>query len=242
MTEREIARHTCAVNVTPIDRLKAVLSGLARKRTTTNSGRRRVRNFERWYLLHGCSMPRARRARRRMADPMGATRYSTADQRSRGHARNLHGSAKRDGDCFAPLAMTGTEAPTGSPLRLSCQPVCTLSGVHIGVVIPAFNAASWIGDAMVSVLAQTHRDWSLVVVDDGSTDGTSAVAAGFADRRIALIRQPNAGVSAARNRGIGNSSTGVPRSSFSMPTTGWRRTPFRAWPRRSMHRGEPSPR
>jgi glycosyltransferase involved in cell wall biosynthesis len=99
--------------------------------------------------------------------------------------------------------MTGTEAPTGSPLRLSCQPVCTLSGVHIGVVIPAFNAASWIGDAMVSVLAQTHRDWSLVVVDDGSTDGTSAVAAGFADRRIALIRQPNAGVSAARNRGIG---------------------------------------
>ncbi len=80
--------------------------------------------------------------------------------------------------------------------------MCPLSGVHIGVVIPAFNAASWIGDAMVSVLAQTHRDWSLVVVDDGSTDGTGDVAAGFDDRRIALIRQSNAGVSAARNRGI----------------------------------------
>jgi glycosyltransferase involved in cell wall biosynthesis len=73
--------------------------------------------------------------------------------------------------------------------------------VHIGIVIPAFNAASWIGDAMVSVLAQTHRDWSLVVVDDGSTDGTGDVAAAFADPRVALIRQTNAGVSAARNRG-----------------------------------------
>jgi hypothetical protein len=74
--------------------------------------------------------------------------------------------------------------------------------VHIGVVIPAFNAASWIGDAIVSVLAQTHSDWSLVVVDDGSTDGTGEIAAGFNDQRIALIRQSNAGVSAARNRGI----------------------------------------
>ena len=54
---------------------------------------------------------------------------------------------------------------------------------------------------MVSVLAQTHRDWSLVVVDDGSTDGTGDFAAGLADRRITLIRQTNAGVSAARNRG-----------------------------------------
>ncbi len=75
-------------------------------------------------------------------------------------------------------------------------------GVHIGVVIPAFDAAAWIGDAVASVLAQTHRDWSLVVVDDGSTDATADVVSGFADQRIRLIRQDNGGVSAARNRGF----------------------------------------
>ena len=72
----------------------------------------------------------------------------------------------------------------------------------IGIVIPAFNAARWIGDAISSVIAQTHRDWSMVVVDDGSADGTGEVVARFADRRIRLVRQPNAGVSAARNRGV----------------------------------------
>jgi glycosyltransferase involved in cell wall biosynthesis len=73
--------------------------------------------------------------------------------------------------------------------------------VRIGVVVPAYNAAPWIGDAIASVLAQAHRDWTLVVVDDGSTDATADVAAGFTDRRIRLIRQPNSGVSAARNAG-----------------------------------------
>jgi glycosyltransferase involved in cell wall biosynthesis len=52
------------------------------------------------------------------------------------------------------------------------------------------------------VLAQTHGDWALVVVDDGSTDATAAVAAQFTDPRIRLIRQTNAGVASARNRGI----------------------------------------
>jgi glycosyltransferase involved in cell wall biosynthesis len=74
--------------------------------------------------------------------------------------------------------------------------------MHIGVVVPAYNAAEWIGDAIASVLVQTHRDWSLVVVDDGSTDGTLAAVASFNDARIRLVRQPNAGVSVARNRGV----------------------------------------
>ena len=72
----------------------------------------------------------------------------------------------------------------------------------IGIITPAYNAARWIGDAIASVVAQTYDDWRLVVVDDGSTDGTSDVVGRFADPRITLIRQANAGVSAARNRGI----------------------------------------
>jgi glycosyltransferase involved in cell wall biosynthesis len=73
--------------------------------------------------------------------------------------------------------------------------------VRVRVVIPAYNAAPWIGGAIASLLAQTHEDWTLVVVDDGSTDGTSEVVGGFSDLRIRLIRQANAGVSAARNCG-----------------------------------------
>jgi glycosyltransferase involved in cell wall biosynthesis len=74
--------------------------------------------------------------------------------------------------------------------------------VHIAVIIPACNVADFLPDAIRSVLGQTHADWSMVVVDDGSTDTTAAVAAGFQDSRISLVRQDNAGVSAARNVGV----------------------------------------
>lgn len=74
--------------------------------------------------------------------------------------------------------------------------------MRIGVVTPAYNAAAWVGAAIASVLAQTHADWRLVVVDDGSTDATGDVIGQFVDPRIRLIRQANAGVSAARNRGL----------------------------------------
>jgi len=74
--------------------------------------------------------------------------------------------------------------------------------VHITVVTPAYNAADTIADTLRSVLEQSHRDLRLVVVDDGSTDDTAAVVARFTDRRLSLLRQPNAGVSAARNRGM----------------------------------------
>src|ERR1700722_12624504 len=74
--------------------------------------------------------------------------------------------------------------------------------MRIAVITPAFNAAPFIADAIRSVLAQTHRDLRMVVVDDGSTDATASVATSFADPRLTLIWQCNAGVAAARNRGM----------------------------------------
>jgi glycosyltransferase involved in cell wall biosynthesis len=74
--------------------------------------------------------------------------------------------------------------------------------MRIAIVTPAFNVGSHIGDTIRSVIAQNWPDWTMTIVDDGSTDDTAAVAARFEDKRLRLVRQANAGVSAARNRGL----------------------------------------
>ena len=71
----------------------------------------------------------------------------------------------------------------------------------VSVVIPTFNRSSCIGDAIDSALAQTYSDFEVIVVDDGSTDSTAKVIAGYG-RQVRYFRQNNAGVSAARNKGI----------------------------------------
>ncbi len=72
----------------------------------------------------------------------------------------------------------------------------------ISVVIPLYNKAATIGQAIESVMAQSDVDWELIVVDDGSRDAGAHVVTGYGDPRIRLITQANAGVSAARNAGI----------------------------------------
>jgi len=73
----------------------------------------------------------------------------------------------------------------------------------VSVVIPAFNAEKYLGEALRSVREQTLRDVEVIVVDDGSSDGTVALTEQFASTmEVTVLRQANAGPSAARNAGI----------------------------------------
>jgi glycosyltransferase involved in cell wall biosynthesis len=75
----------------------------------------------------------------------------------------------------------------------------------ISVAMPAYQAQRWIGATLESVLNQTSPPDEVVVVDDGSTDGTAAIARGFG-APVRVVQQPNAGASAAYNRAFRESA------------------------------------
>lgn len=72
---------------------------------------------------------------------------------------------------------------------------------RISIIIPVYNRAALVGRALDSVFAQTYRDYEIIVVDDGSSDGSAELLESYGDRLITL-RQANAGAAAARNSGI----------------------------------------
>lgn len=76
----------------------------------------------------------------------------------------------------------------------------------VSVVMPLFNKEGWVARSVRSVLEQTVREFELIIVNDGSTDGSRGIVSAIADPRLLLIDQQNAGVSAARNRGIEQAS------------------------------------
>lgn len=79
----------------------------------------------------------------------------------------------------------------------------------ISIILPLYNASRFIGEAIVSVQAQTHTDWELLVVDDVSTDNSAAIVQKYAakDKRIKLLQHSkNAGAAQARNTGIKNAT------------------------------------
>lgn len=82
-----------------------------------------------------------------------------------------------------------------------------MTSPYISIVIPLYNKATYIERTLRSVLAQSFRDFEVLVIDDGSTDCGAELVKSIQDHRIRLIAQINSGVSAARNRGIIESSS-----------------------------------
>lgn len=70
------------------------------------------------------------------------------------------------------------------------------------VIIPVYNKASFVGETLKSVLAQTYTDFEIIVINDGSTDECETVIQGFNDSRIRYFHKENEGVAVARNEGI----------------------------------------
>lgn len=79
-----------------------------------------------------------------------------------------------------------------------------ISDSLISIIIPAYKAATFIGEAIRSVQAQDYQNWEMLIVDDGSPDNTAEVVANFAetDLRVKLIQQKNSGPAMARQRAL----------------------------------------
>lgn len=74
----------------------------------------------------------------------------------------------------------------------------------ISIIVPVYNAEKYLSGCLTSILEQTFRDFELIIVNDGSVDGSGAIVDRFAalDSRISVIHQANSGVTAARKNGI----------------------------------------
>jgi len=74
------------------------------------------------------------------------------------------------------------------------------ASARVSIIIPCLNGERYLAEALSSALGQTHDNVEVVFIDDGSTDGSLAIARGFA--QVTVLSQPNAGVSVARNAGL----------------------------------------
>ena len=93
-------------------------------------------------------------------------------------------------------------------------------GPLVSVIIPVYNGADFIGESIDSALQQSYGNLEVIVVDDGSTDGTLAILNGYAanDHRVRVLSQPNAGVSAfSRQATIDNRKRASRGSSHAAP-------------------------
>lgn len=78
--------------------------------------------------------------------------------------------------------------------------------ISFSVIIPLYNKANYIESCLNSVLKQTHQDFEVIIVNDGSTDGSEKIVEKFNNPNIRMISQENKGASSARNKGIANAN------------------------------------
>lgn len=106
--------------------------------------------------------------------------------------------------------LEGKSATASSARKSEVKPASSfvvLAKPLVSIVIPAYSVENYIGECLDSLVRQTYRDIEIIIVDDGSTDGTYEVACAKAskDKRIKVFRQANSGPGAARNKAIAQS-------------------------------------
>jgi glycosyltransferase involved in cell wall biosynthesis len=106
-------------------------------------------------------------------------------------------AAKADNGAAGGSVVTRLSLPVGASSSLGCS-----EGMKplVSILIPAFNAQEWVADAIRSAVHQTWPRKEIIVVDDGSTDQTLAVARHFASGEVSVVTQANQGAAAARNK------------------------------------------
>ena len=105
------------------------------------------------------------------------------------HGRKIHSLYERD------IVGKKNGTPHISPIPLHTND----SNPLVSIIMPAYNAAEYIAEAIESVLIQNYRNFELIIVDDGSTDNTKDIIAGFKDEKIKYFYKENAGAASARN-------------------------------------------
>lgn len=103
---------------------------------------------------------------------------------------------------YAPAAPAKTNTDPAKAYRMTDQASAAETPIAFSIVLPLYNKESSVYKTVQSILGQSHKLLQLVVVDDGSTDNSVEKLSEIQDSRLKLVRQANAGVSAARNAGV----------------------------------------
>jgi glycosyltransferase involved in cell wall biosynthesis len=80
-----------------------------------------------------------------------------------------------------------------------------MTNPRVSIIMPVYNVEAYVAEAIDSVLAQTFREWELIIVDDGGSDSSIDICSRYNDPRVRVVSQTNRGLAGARNTGILNS-------------------------------------